>query len=318
MAKMHQPSGAPHAGPQDKERLAAEALTTGQFRKARDLYKELCKTDRPRFLGGLIEANRGLALQMIQKGQCSEATQVLAYLKTIAPAGVLAGLELELAVKNQHWPEALRAALTLWKISPSAEQRALIADAIVLGAPPAEQTAAFPEPLAQESALILGGFEDLSAGRFEALAAKLRPLGTHSVFAGWKTFLKGVAAFHSGVPEKARQHFAMLPEHGAATRASRAYTLFITGEKALAGASAQLQTQMLHGSLLLLGQSAYTTALERAETLWKAGKPKESYKEMRALPAFPTLDGGLAGALSDFYFMGSTLIEGTYKSFSRT
>jgi hypothetical protein len=318
MAKTHQPSGAPHTphtGPQDKERLAAEALSTGQFRKARDLYKELCKADRPRFLGGLIEANRGLAIQMIQKGQCSEATQVLAYIKTIAPAGVLAGLELELALKNQHWPEALRAAVTLWKTSPSPEQRVLIADAIVLGAPPAEQTAAFPEPLAQETTLILGGFEDLSAGRFEALAAKLRPLGTNSAFAGWKTFLKGVAAFHSGLPEKARQLFGMLPEHGAATRAAQAYAFFIAGEKALAGASAQLQAQMLHGSLLLLGQSAHVAALERAETFWKAGKPKESYREMRALPTFPALDGGLAGALSDFYLMGSTLPEGARESF---
>ena len=122
MAKMHHPSVASPAGLQENERAAAEALTTGHFRKARDLYKELCKVDRPRFVGKLIEANQGLALQMIQKGQCSEAVQVRNYLKTIAPPEVLLELDLELAHRQHHWPETLRAALALWSL-PSGAQR---------------------------------------------------------------------------------------------------------------------------------------------------------------------------------------------------
>jgi hypothetical protein len=310
MAKTHHPRGGPNAGPQDKESQAAEALAAGQFRKARDLYKELCKTDRTRFLGGLVESNRGLALQMIEKGQCSEAEQVRTYLNTIASPEVLHELDLELAVKGRNWSEALRSGVALWKSSAAslrAERKALLADAIVLAAPAAEQVAAFPEPLAQEAGAILGAFEDLSASRFDALAAKLRPLGAGSMFAPWKTFLKGLAAFHTGMRDKARTLFAMLPEYGAPTRAARGYAFFLSGEKALQEASPPVRSQMLHGGLRLLGQASCGAALERAEALWKAGKYKDSYREMRALPMFPTLEDGMGRALSDFYFKGSTM-----------
>ena len=309
MAKMHHPSGASPAGLQENERAAAEALTTGHFRKARDLYKELCKVDRPRFVGKLIEANQGLALQMIQKGQCSEAVQVRNYLKTIAPPEVLLELDLELAHRQHHWPETLRAALALWKLPSGAQRGALLADIIVLASPSPLEVASFPEPLASEAALILGGLEDLSAGRFEALAEKLRPLGTGSLFAVWKTFLKGLSAFHSGALEKAQTFFKKLPESSIAARASQAYAFFIAGEKALEGAPPQAQSQMLHGSLSLLGQSAYAPALARAQECWRAGRHRDSYKELRTVATFPSLEVGLAGALSDFYFKGCTALD---------
>jgi hypothetical protein len=309
MAKMHKPSGALPAGAEDKEPAAAEALATGHFRKARDLYKELCKRDRPRFLGKLIEANRGLALQMIQKGQCSEASQVRDYLKTIAPAEVLHELDLELALKQQHWPETLRVALALWRLPSGSQRGALLADAIVLASPSLDEVAGFPEPLATEAALILGALEELSASRFEALAEKLRPLSTASIFAVWKTFLKGVAAFHSGATEKAQTLFKKLPEGSVASRASQAYAFFVAGENALEGATPQVQTQMLQGSLRLLGQTAYGPALSRAQDSWKAGRHKDSYKELRAVATFPSLEAGLGCALSDFYFKGCTSLD---------
>lgn len=318
MAKTHPPGGKPHADPQDKERLAADALAAGQFRKARDLYKDLCKADRARFLGGLVESNRKLALQMIEKGQCSEAEQVRTYLKTIAPPEVLHELDLELALKGHTWPEALRSAVALWCSSSHSirnQQKVPIADAIVLAAPSAEQMAAFPDPLGQEAGAILGGFEDLSASRFDALAAKLRPLGTGSIFAPWKTFLKGLAAFHMGMRDKARTLFAMLPERSAATRAANGYAFFLSGEKALQDASSQAQSQMLHGSLRLIGQSSCATALDRAEALWKAGKHRDAYKALRALPTFPTLEDGMARALSDLFFKGSFMGDSARESF---
>jgi len=300
MQKPQQPTTAP----QEKERIAAKELAAGHFRKARDLYKELCKIDRPRFLGLLVEANQGLVSQMIQKGQYSEAVQVRNYLKTIAPAGALFGMDLDLALKIQDWPEALRAALGLWSLPAGAKNGGRIADAIVLCCPTEEEMASFPAPLAQEAALIFGALQDAGESRFDAVALKLRPLGASSIFASWKTFLKGMAAFHSDQMGKAQTLFKMLPEESLAARAARAYAFFIAGEEALEGASASAQTQLLHGGLRLLGQTTYEAALGRAQECWKAGKLSDSYRELRAVAAFPSLDGGLAGALSDFYFKG--------------
>jgi len=92
------PGGAPAANPQ--EQRAREFLAQGRFRKARDELKILCKADRARYLPLLVEANVGLAREMMSKGQVSEAQQVVAYLKTIATPEQLRVVELELAGKT--------------------------------------------------------------------------------------------------------------------------------------------------------------------------------------------------------------------------
>ena len=69
-----------------QEQRARSFFAAGKFRKAREEFKLLCKRDRPRYLPLLIEANLGLVEEMLAKGQNSEAQQVIAYLKTIAPA----------------------------------------------------------------------------------------------------------------------------------------------------------------------------------------------------------------------------------------
>src|ERR1700759_222109 len=71
------------------EQQARDDLAAGRFRKARDIYKILCKQDREKNLPGLIEANRRLAEQLMQNGLLSKAEQVLTYLKTISPQSTL-------------------------------------------------------------------------------------------------------------------------------------------------------------------------------------------------------------------------------------
>jgi len=68
------------------EKQARDDMAASRFRKARDAYKTLCKQDREKYLPALIDANRRLAEQLMEKGLGSEAQQVLAYLATIAPA----------------------------------------------------------------------------------------------------------------------------------------------------------------------------------------------------------------------------------------
>src|SRR4051794_11126431 len=83
------------------EQQAHTELAARRFRKARDLFKLLCKEDRAKYLPGLIAANRGLAEELMAKGQVSEAEQVIAYLKTIAPPGELLGMDLLAAQRAQ-------------------------------------------------------------------------------------------------------------------------------------------------------------------------------------------------------------------------
>ena len=86
--------------PTQAERKARQFLAEGRFRIAREEIKPLVKSDRARFLPLLIEANCELAREMLGKGLTSEAEQVLAYLRTIAPASQLLLLESEMAYRS--------------------------------------------------------------------------------------------------------------------------------------------------------------------------------------------------------------------------
>ena len=102
----------PSAAPLDPlEAEGRKHLDAKRFRKARDTFKQLCKRDRTRYLPLLVEANMGLAREMLRKGQVSEAEQVITYLKTIAAPSVLAQLEAEIAVHQGDWTAAGQAAL---------------------------------------------------------------------------------------------------------------------------------------------------------------------------------------------------------------
>jgi len=86
------------------EQRAREHLVARRFRKARDDFKVLCKQDRAKYLPWLIQANKGLAEEMMAKGLVAEARQVLDYLATIATADELRAVEVSYAVKSGDAP----------------------------------------------------------------------------------------------------------------------------------------------------------------------------------------------------------------------
>src|SRR5688500_17302560 len=90
------PSPAVQAMIAAEERVHA-LLEQGKWRQARNDLKSLVKTDRARFLPLLIDANVGLAREMLANGQTAQARQVLDYLATIASADRLRAIEIELA-----------------------------------------------------------------------------------------------------------------------------------------------------------------------------------------------------------------------------
>jgi hypothetical protein len=87
----------PALGPAQRVR---ELLAQAKWRKAREEAKLLVKQDRARFLPLLVEANFGLAREMIAKGLLDEARQVVAYLATLIPAAQLRALALDLESRS--------------------------------------------------------------------------------------------------------------------------------------------------------------------------------------------------------------------------
>ncbi len=191
------------------EQSGLEFLRFGKFRKARDAFKALNKSQPSRALPLLIEANLGLANEMMAKGLVSEANQVLAYLKTIAPASYkLDPTPTSKEASRDAWSAMVPLAAQRLESSTQPEARVRAADEMILGAESPE----FPghsDAKAILSALEIG----YGAAFTEQTAPLLRTIPRSSPFSHWVFFFKGMTAFESGDHARAADYFRKVPEN---------------------------------------------------------------------------------------------------------
>ena len=284
-----------------QERTARQYLAQGRFRKARDEFKLLCKVDRAKFLPLLVEANIGLAREMLSKGLVSEAREVVAYLKTIAPADLLLSLELEVGGSSVKEKPALAQILSvLPKPALSRTERQRLADQAVLAWDETSPPSAQPAALAGELASIWLALRAVCQRRFAEALDLVRPLGQASVFAHWKLFVKGLAAFHGGEAERAARFFAGLPAGSLPAQASRAWLLLLGAPPS--NREAPLPSQaVVEAACRMAGQAGCGGALLRAEQAWRKQNPRQMYQALReGIAQFPCEGPDFLGLLSEF------------------
>jgi tetratricopeptide (TPR) repeat protein len=298
-------------------------LAEGRWRKARDLAKDLCKKDRVRYLPLLIEANVGLARELLGKGLVKDAETVVAYLKTIAPAEVVAALEKELAAPpvvaagsaesaparagsvQVHfltlWPDVLTTAgaLVAGKPVKSRDWAAVDAAVTCYQTPPAAEAGSLAERVKAELALVHEAVAATGDGRWEDAQRLLRGLERQSVFQQWRMFLRGVRHHFLREAEAARKCFATLPADGALVRSARV----VAGAEAVPGTPRQTSARVCAAWWLAVSgeRAALAAPLAEAQDAWAKGEWKRAYdllcKGMGK--EFPSFHPGLAGLLSD-------------------
>lgn len=284
-----------------QEQRARDLLAQGLFRKARDEFKVLCKTDRTRYLPWLIEANCGLARAMVAKGMKMEAMQVLSYLKTLGPSVVVQALEIELGADSAQTQGGLDGLLSLMadpNLPPPTRQR--LADQAVLRFElPAEAT---PPSIAGELGAIIKALRAISERQFSLALDLVRPLPHVSPFSHWKTLVKGLAAFHGGNGEKAVRAFDTLPAASVPGKVSQPYRLLAeTATAEQIRSSALPSEKTVEMACCLAGAPPGCGGiLLRAEQAWRSGRPEGMYLALRSIPAFPRQGGDFIGTLSDF------------------
>ena len=287
------------------EQRAREFLAGQKWRKARDELKPLVKADRDRFLPLLIQANLGLAREMMAKGQSSEAQQVLSYLATIAPAEQLRAVELELSGKAGADGPALPrliAALTDTTTPLSEAERVRLADLLVLTFEPAPGDDPAGAALAVELRALQDALLALSQARWEAVTEHLRAISRRSALGHWAVFVKGLAAFYGRDLDKAERCFRSLPPDSVPERASRA-CLLLAGRLAPPAAGKPPPEAVLESACRLSGLPGLGRVLLQAEAHWRAGALVQSYRTFRdAVRAFPTHGLDPLGMLAEFYF----------------
>ena len=297
------PANLPVMSPPEKR--AREFLSQGRWRKARDEIKLLCKQDRAKYLPLLIQANVGLARDMLAKGQVSEATQVVAYLRTIAPPGDLKALEFELMGKSGDLSgQAAGLIECLADLTPSCSQieKRRLVDQLMLTfqpVPPAAGSAAAPTA---EYGAVQQAIQALAEGQTARVTELLRPLPHRSVFSHWKLFLRGLAAFHSGDFEKATRFFAELPADSILAHARRPYLIWMDQEKAKGQGS--IPSELIVEALChLAGAPQASRPLFLAERMWNERRPEEMYRLLReGISAFPAESPRWVQTLSAFCF----------------
>ena len=187
-----------------------EFLRLGKFRKARDAFKALNKSHPSLALPLLIKANLGLAQEMTAKGQVSEANQILAYLKTIAPAGFDLHVDPTAAAPTPRDAWSGRAQLAAQRLASSPPLTAAAicaADEMILGASSPAQPD-HPDAHSILTALELGYGTEAAA----ETAKLLRTVPRSSPFSHWVLFFKGMTALQSGDRNRAADYFHRVPE----------------------------------------------------------------------------------------------------------
>jgi len=286
------------------------ALRDGKWRKARDAAKSLCKKDRPRYLPLLVEANVGLAREMIGKGRRKDAVPVIDYLATIAPPEIVAKLRGEVACPTAsvagrpadggeiHWVVALGAAGGTASEHPISPEDLAAIDALVTdGFSPPEGAGEAADRLAAELATVREACAATGDGRWDEAKEALRKLPRDSVFRHWRMFLRGTRHAFGEEREMARKCFADLPPVGALARAARTLDPDLPGPGPAAPVGARVPFH-----LAATGQPAeWATAILDAEASEKAGKPVRAYRDLSKgmRSAFPDDRPGLACLLTE-------------------
>ena len=301
------------AAPFAQDPAAAPALGwmgEGRWRKARDAAKELCKRDRGRYLPLLLASNVGLVREMLGKGLPKEATTVIDYLESFAPAALISTLRAEMSspvvkrtptdsVKGDRaawWAVALRADAAKQEISPAdlAVIDLLVADAYT---PPVTVGDEAVQRLAAELAAVRAACDATGDGRWDEAREQLRGLPRQSVFRHWRLFLRGVRCVFEDQCETARQCFADLPPDGALARAARAFDADLVAAGPSAPASARIPLY-----LAATGQpAAWGIPILASSAAWKAGKRVKAFEELQTgmKGSFPANQPGLAAVLTE-------------------
>lgn len=262
------PEGSPTSAELALEQSGLEFLRNGKFRKARDAFKSLNKSQPSRALPLLIEANLGLANEMMSKGLVSEAKQVLAYLKTIAPATC----DLTLGPVGKKAPDDAWAAmvpLAAMRLDAASDPdvRIRAADEMILGADSAEH-AIHPDAKAILSALELG----YGSATADQTAPLLRSIPRASPFSHWVFFFKGMAALEAGDHTRAADCFRRVPANSL-LQASIPALLSICN----APPHPEPTSRTVHALCAWAGHPALAEPLLQAEPLWRKQRTAKAF-----------------------------------------
>lgn len=130
----------------------------------------------------------------------------------------------------------------------------------------------------------------------------VRPVSFDSPFSQWKLFLRGMIAFYMGDDDKVEKNLLKIEPSTVPYEIAASYLVLIDKNKYLKNDLKNCEDALVN-SCLLAGYPDYKVVLPKAEVLWTTGRYKESLIHVaKKMSGFPTLEIGMKGDLTNFFF----------------
>lgn len=289
--------------PEVIEKEARDTLAKGKFRQAKDGFKELCKLDKEKYLPNLLECYYGMANQMIQNGQLSDAAQIINNIKALTGDNNEGSLDILIAIKRKDYDTVARLyanLLSRGKDIPNIQESPLVADALVIAFREFPQLKSASPAVYEELCAVRQALEDVSAERYEDAWLKAKGIAVHSLFSNWKLFIKGLVAFYKKEDQKALEALGRLSSDTLLQGIAQPY-MALLGSKTLDRNI--INESFLQKMCVVAGYPDLASILPKADYLWKAGRHYDSYCHVRKnMKSFPGESSDIAGTLTRFYF----------------
>lgn len=291
--------------PEVVEKEARDNLAKKKFRQAKEGFKELYKLDKEKYLPELLQCYYGMADQMIQTGQLSDAAQVIDNIKTLTGDKNEGSLDILIALKRKDYHTVARiytGLLSQRKDISDIQESPLVADALVIAFQEFPQLKSAGPVLYEELRAVQQALEDISAERYEEAWLKVKKIGMHSIFSHWKLLVKGLVAFYKEEDQKALEAFERISSDSSALLqgAAQPYMAFLEGNPIDRDT---ISEPLVRKMCIVAGYPDLASVLPKADYLWKTGQHFDSYCHVRnAIKSFPSESPDTAGMLTRFYF----------------
>ncbi len=289
--------------PEIIEEQARDDLEKKKFRQAKDGFKELCKLDKEKYLPKLLECYHGLANQMIQNGQLSDAAQIIDNIKALTGDKDEGTLDILIAMKKKDYDAVARIyadLLSRGKNLANIQELPRVADALVIVFQEFPQLKSACPEIDEELCAVQHALEDISAERYEEAWLKAKKIAVHSLFSHWKLFIKGLIAFYKKEDQRALEALGRISSNTLLRDIAQPYMALLN--------SKIIDRNTIHESFvkkmcIVAGYPDLVSILPRADSLWKAGRYYDSYCHIRnTMKTFPEESSDISGTLTRFYF----------------
>ncbi|MFP4418002.1 MAG: tetratricopeptide repeat protein [Chitinispirillaceae bacterium] len=286
--------------PDQLQMYAEKNLGSGKLHVARDAYKQLVRLDESRYMPGLLHCYNLLAEHMAGKGQLTEAKNLITLIRDL---GGESAVTADLGMFDEQGNRVDQAIVSVCRnleqgVESPPDQKYRAADA-AMAAHTLPDT--LPATFLEDYRAIRSALETICSQDYDIALDQVKQVAFRSAFSQWKLLVRGMGAFYTGDDSAARKSFHKIDGETVPGNLARSYLTLI--EKTDRSNKKNGRQTLWRNACICAGYAHLADTLSRAQYLWITGRRRDSFRHViKNFKGFPTMEEGLTGELSLFYF----------------